>query len=244
MPTFDSGPPGPWAQLFDQAPLAAYVGHPSDRFRTEFAPVYYRGRLDGSARVLVVGQDPSTDEILAQRILVGEAGQRVQRLLTKLGVARSYVMFNTFLFGVHGQFDSTLRTISSTNPICSYRNSLLDRVVASNQIQAVLAIGKAAQHAVAQWPGAAGLTRFDLMHPTALGGVTADWNAALPALQAAIPADPGVAPDPTPFGATFTPADLQPIPREDLPFGLPSWHGTGGTHSSRDRSRTRIVWSV
>src|SRR5688500_16462974 len=77
MPPFDPGPPPAWAALFDQAPVDHYVTHPSGRFRTTFGPVYYRGRLDGTARVLIVGQDPSTDEVLAQRILIGEAGQRV-----------------------------------------------------------------------------------------------------------------------------------------------------------------------
>jgi hypothetical protein len=32
--------------------------YPSDQFRTEWGPIFHRGRLDGSARVLVIGQDP------------------------------------------------------------------------------------------------------------------------------------------------------------------------------------------
>ena len=81
------------------------AAHSSGRFRTEFGPVYYRGRLNSSVKLLVVGQDPSTDEILAQRNLVGSAGQRVQKLLSKIGITKSYVMFNTFLYGIKGQMD-------------------------------------------------------------------------------------------------------------------------------------------
>ena len=56
-----------------------------------------RGRLDGSARVLVIGQDPAQHEAIARRILIGEAGHRVQGLLAKLGIDHSYTMVNTFL---------------------------------------------------------------------------------------------------------------------------------------------------
>ncbi len=64
---FDKGPSASWAKRFFEAPRAYYLTHASARFRTEFGPVYYRGRLNGSAKLLIVGQDPSTDEILAQR---------------------------------------------------------------------------------------------------------------------------------------------------------------------------------
>jgi hypothetical protein len=42
---------------------------PAD-FRLEWGPIFHRGRLDGSARVLVLGQDPAASEAIARRILV------------------------------------------------------------------------------------------------------------------------------------------------------------------------------
>jgi hypothetical protein len=33
-----------------------------------------------------------------------------------------------------------------------------------------------------------------------------------------------------------------PIPRQDLPFGLPDWHGQGA-HSHRDGNK-KIIWSA
>jgi uracil-DNA glycosylase len=33
--------------------------YPKGDFRLEWGPVFHRGRLDGSARVLVIGQDPA-----------------------------------------------------------------------------------------------------------------------------------------------------------------------------------------
>jgi hypothetical protein len=61
----------PWRTLVETYP-GADVYPPAD-FRTEWGPIFHRGRLDGSARVLVIGQDPSAHESIARRILVGEA---------------------------------------------------------------------------------------------------------------------------------------------------------------------------
>jgi hypothetical protein len=102
------------SQLFDPGPVSApfatlasnYPGpgtYDPDRFRVEWGPIFHRGRLDGSARILVLGQDPGQHESIVHRCLVGEAGQRVQGFLWKLGIERSYVMVNAFLYSVYGQ---------------------------------------------------------------------------------------------------------------------------------------------
>ena len=238
---FDHGPTPSWEGVFSQAPLNFY--QQNSRFRTEFCPVYYRGRLDGTARVLIIGQDPSTDEILAQRNLVGAAGQLVQGLLRKLGIHHSYTMFNTFLYGIRGQFDTPMRTLSAGGPILAFRNSILDQLAAENRIEAVIAFGNGAHHAFEHWPGGQSLTVFKLVHPTARQGITANWNQNLPQMLAAIHPDPGSNPDPALYSADFTVQDQSDIPRFDLPFGIPDWHGTGGTHSTRGGSMTKIVWT-
>jgi hypothetical protein len=242
-PSFDPGPPNDWLDLFTQAPLDHYVNHPSARFRIHFGPVYCRGRLDGTARVLVLGQDPSTNEILAQRAFVGASGQRVQKLLAKIGITRSYVIFNTFLFSVFGQFDTELRAVSLEPEIREYRNRLLDRVRAQNPLQAVITFGVAPRHAFENWPGGQGLPAFFLTHPAAEDGVVlANWNGQLGAIAAAITPDLDGAVDTTPSGTAFTAADIAPIPAFDLPFGIPDWHGRGGGHSGRD-GNDKIIWN-
>ena len=40
---------------------------PTKDFRTEWEPVFHRGRLDGTARLLVIGQDPAQHEVIARR---------------------------------------------------------------------------------------------------------------------------------------------------------------------------------
>jgi hypothetical protein len=243
-PAFDPGPPPDWEAFFAQAPLDHYRNHVAGRFRLDFGPVHYRGRLDGTARVIVVGQDPATNEILAQRIFVGRSGQRVQRVLAKLGVTRSYAMLNTFVFSVFGQVDAELRAISLESPVLDYRNDFLDRLVAENPIEAIITFGAGAKHAAENWPGGQNQQLFHLTHPAADDNfVINSWNANLPALQNAIAADDAGQPDPTPYAAPLGAAAMAPIPRFDLPFGIPEWHGVDGGHSTRD-GNDKIVWNA
>ena len=103
----------------------------------------YRGRLDGTAKVIIIGQDPAADENVARRILVGSAGQRAQGFLRKLGLNKSYVMVNTFLYGLKGHVDAETQTISASAAIKNWRNQLLD-MLKTPQIQAVIAFGAGA----------------------------------------------------------------------------------------------------
>src|SRR5688572_3110347 len=81
--------------------------YPPEDFRVEWGPIFHRGRLDGSARIVVIGQDPAAHEAIARRCMVGEAGQRVQGFLAKLGITDSYVILNAFLYSVYGQGGGT-----------------------------------------------------------------------------------------------------------------------------------------
>src|SRR5262249_9878159 len=94
--TFDPGIcHEPFVTLCEQAPDES--AYPYSAFRVEWGPIFYRGRLDGTARVLCIGQDPAQNEAVVRRILIGVAGHRVQGFLAKLGIDRSYVMINTSL---------------------------------------------------------------------------------------------------------------------------------------------------
>ena len=244
MATYDPGPPHAWEELFASAPLDEMVNHSSRRFRVHFGPAFYRGRLDGTARVLIIGQDPGTDELLAHRTLIGHSGQRVQRLLGRIGVTRSYLMFNTFLYGVFHQFDAELRGIAQEPAIETWRNQAFDAAKAENQLEAVLAFGAAARIAVERWPGSAGLPLFTLTHPAAPEAtVVADWNRDLSEMAAVIAPDDDGTPDLTPY-VTMGSAEATDIPRMDLPFGVPSWHGTGGATRSVRNGDDRLIWTA
>jgi hypothetical protein len=92
--------------------------YPAADFRVEWGPTFHRGRLDGSARVLAIGQDPSHNENVVRRILVGEAGRRAQGFLAKLGITRSYVLVNTFLYSV---YSPTAGTTHKRDPTGAFR---------------------------------------------------------------------------------------------------------------------------
>jgi hypothetical protein len=77
----------PFRSLVAEVPGASV--YPASDFCLEWGPVFHRGRLDGTAGVLVLGQDPAQHETILRRILVGEAGNRIQGFLRKLGIDRT-----------------------------------------------------------------------------------------------------------------------------------------------------------
>lgn len=239
MAEFDPGyGEEPFRSLCAAAPGKA--DYPTARFRYEWGPVFHRGRLDGTARVLVIGQDPAQHETIARRILVGAAGHRIQGFLAKLGIDRSYVLINTFLFSVYG----TLSAASIKAPgIAAYRNQWLDALL-PGKVEVVIALGDAADAAWQFWlahkPAAPQLAYAKIHHPTwpqsasaHQGGsaaaltkqMLAQWNAAIQQLRPSLK-HPDVAGPFYPYGNAFQQADLIAIPAFDLPAGSPDWMTT------------------
>jgi uracil-DNA glycosylase len=244
---FDPGYRGRYRQLVSAYPDESV--YPLDSFRIEWGPVFHRGRLDGSARVLVIGQDPATHETITRRILVGEAGQRAQGLLARLGITHSYVFINTFLYSVYGQAGGASHI--ADEGITDYRNRWIDAIVKDQSIEAIISLGQLADQAYQAWRatplGAANQAAYvTVRHPTypesasASGSVTKaeafrrlceSWNAAIDALHGVVTAD---VPVPlTHYGSTITEADVAPIPEADLPAGLPAWMGALDAWASR-----------
>jgi uracil-DNA glycosylase len=231
---------------YTRRPFAALVRdypgadtYPPGDFRTEWGPIFHRGRLDGTARVLVLGQDPATHESIARRILVGEAGQRVQGLLARVGITTSYVMMNTFLYSVYGQGGGSRHAHDPL--IASYRGRWLDALTGRPTLTVVITLGDLAAQAYADWAAtrpatAARLQQSALRHPTypesasrsggkTLAETTAEllqnWNAHLPALHDQVQPE-----QPVPlrlYADSWQPGDLAVIPEQDLPAGCPAW---------------------
>lgn len=241
VPDFDPGPSPEWEARFAAAPLDTYEKQPAGVFRVDFGPVFYRGRLDGTARLLVIGQDPSVNEILAQRAFVGKSGQRLQGFLAKLGITRSYLMLNTFSYSIFDTFGGANERLSHEDPILSYRNDQFDAAAEENPLEAVLTVGSAARDAVDRWPEIGSVPRVHIIHPSFpnTGQLLQNWNTALAALRPLVPPDDegAVGAD---YGNAFVAADIVSIPRRDLPFGIPDWHGVGD-HAKRDGNRI-IEW--
>ncbi|MEO8427413.1 MAG: uracil-DNA glycosylase family protein [Verrucomicrobiota bacterium] len=213
--------------------------YPPSQFRVEWGPIFHRGRLDGSARVLIIGQDPAQHETVVRRVLVGEAGRRVQGLLAKLGITTSYVLINTFLYSVYGSVKAATRR----DPLLvKYRNQWINSLMNGGKVEAALTLGTTAEEAWQSWKAtpegqASNVAFAPVTHPTqpessskndktklaqATKKMLANWNVALQALSPAIK-HPDVSVALKLYGDAWTDGDRLPISENDFPAGLPAW---------------------
>ena len=223
MIEFDPGPPPEFAELFAQAPdYGPYKHH----FWYDWGPIFYRGRLDGSARVLCIASDPGPTERVAMRTLVGDAGQRVQGFLTKIGLTRSYICLNAFTYALFPTHGSEAPQILSDPNQKNWRNALYNKAKGSN-VQAIIAFGTNAQYALDLWDGKGNTPVFKVPHPSSRNPqkLIDDWRAAVPQLRAIVTPDPDADPKVPNYGDKFSEADYARIPLRDLPFGVPAWLG-------------------
>jgi hypothetical protein len=223
MTEFDPGPPPEFAEIFARVPdYAPFEQH----FWYDWGPIFYRGRLDGSARVLCVASDPGPTERVAMRTLVGDAGQRVQGFLAKIGLARSYLCLNAFAYALHpGSFWEGPEILRNEVHL-AWRNELFDKAKGP-ELRAVIAFGFQAQEAVDLWEGKGNVTVFEVPHPSSRspGQLLDAWRDAVTRLREIVPADAEGEPVAPNYADTFREEDYARIPHEDLPFGVPEWFG-------------------
>jgi uracil-DNA glycosylase len=222
--TFDKGPPAAVARHF--AALPPIPEEQRGLFWYDWGPVFYRGRLNKSAKVLAIASDPGPTERLVGRTLVGDAGQRVQGFLTKLGLTRSYVLVNAFPLAVHPSKSNTARPLLSDADQLAWRNRFYD-MITDSRLEAIIAFGGNAQAALALWDTAPNVPTFEVPHPSAHNGadLAAKWAAAIPPARAAVTPDPGGDQTGPNYGSRVVESDYTRIPPADLPFGLPVWIG-------------------
>ena len=228
---FDTGPTGKFKTLCQKYPdNTVYKG--TDGFRSLWGPIFYRGRANGTARLLVIGQDPAQTEAVTRRILSGNAGRRAQGFVEKLGFTKSYLMINTFLYGIYNQ-SMALPHLNDPD-IQAYRHKWLEAAFAPGKIEAVVTFGTQAFNAWTAFKATpAGLAVnvpafHKALHPTGDQGTISrkdlldNWNVALQSLHANIQ-HPDVAKPLVLYGNDFTAAELPEIPSRDFPMGLPAW---------------------
>jgi hypothetical protein len=223
MTTFDAGyGSSPFRELCEGAPDSSV--YPEARFRVEWGPIFHRGRLDGTARVLVIGQDPAALEAVARRILCGFAGHRVQGFLAKLGIDRSYVMINSFLYSLYGTAAPT-----HTADQLADRYDWIDAVLTTAPIEVVVTFGGVAKKVwalyLADRSPASPPPQVAALHPTAHNPdaeLLANWNAALDGAEPHVD-HPDHAVPLVHYGSKWADSDLAEIPSFDMPAGLPAW---------------------
>jgi 5-methylthioadenosine/S-adenosylhomocysteine deaminase len=226
MTEFDAGPPREFAELFARSP--DYEPY-RDHFWYDWGPIFYRGRLDGSARVLCIASDPGPTERVAMRTLVGDAGQRVQGFLSKIGLTRSYICLNAFAYALHpSSFFATSEILRDPEHL-AWRNELLDMVKgpAPTNLQAIVAFGFQAQEAVELWEGKGDLAVVEVPHPSSRDPerLLEAWGEAVVQLRDTVTPDPEANTLPPNYGSRFLEEDYSRVPSRDLPFGVPDWLG-------------------
>jgi uracil-DNA glycosylase len=267
-PTSASG----WAQLFAETPNYRGLGRAvvgREAFRWHHGPMFFRGRLDGSAKVVVVGQEGAQDESLSHRSFTGGTGARMQHLLRHLGLDRSYLFLNSFVYPIFGQYTDDLRPLAQDrrSPIVSHRHRILDKAIVDGDVRLVIAVGRAAKESIATWIGAhsgsANPERLEqasmgslpdrvralgVVHPGAAAGgstsaIRADFQRACVLVRGWIEADAGWLPaDPgmdRNLAAAFQYRSAA-IPFRDFPFGTCPRLGRGGTSSNRTDNQRAI----
>jgi uracil-DNA glycosylase len=267
-PTAASG----WAALFAETPNYRGLGRAvvgREAFRWHHGPMFFRGRLDGSAKVVLVGQEGAQDESLSHRSFTGGTGARMQHLLRHLGLDRSYLFLNSFVYPIFGQYTDDLRPLAQDrrSPIVAHRHRILDKAVVDGDVRLVVAVGRAAKESVATWiqahGGSANPERLDqaamgslpdrllavgVVHPGAAAGgstgaIRADFQRACNLVRDRVEADAGWLPaDPgvdRDLAAAFQYRSAA-TPYRDFPFGTCPRLGRGGTSSNRTDAQRAI----
>ena len=219
---FDRGPPQAIASICLRCPRP---GKPK-AFWTDWEPIFYRGRLDGTARVLCIASDPGPTERIAHRTLVGDAGQRVQGFLTKLGLTRSYLCVNAFPYALHPSFGADADEMLAEPEQLAWRNQFYD-AVRPGAVDAVIAFGGNAQKAHDLWAHRPTVPVERIPHPSSRNEQTLlhEWRDAIVRLRELVAPDPDGDASGANYGNSFREADYAAIPRRDLPFGVPTFLG-------------------
>jgi uracil-DNA glycosylase len=220
---FDPGPPPAIAQHLANVPSYAAK---RDLFWYDWGPVFYRGRLDGSARLLGIASDPGPTERIACRTLVGDAGQRVQGFLAKLGLTRSYVLVNAYAYALLPSKAPDARPLLSETGHRTWRNKLLDDITGS-ALEAIVAFGAEARAALHLWDPRPDVPVFEVPHPSSHDStrLVTEWREAITELRDIVTPDSDGDATGANYGASFRESDYRRIPPRDLPFGVPAWFG-------------------
>jgi uracil-DNA glycosylase len=266
-------PGGRFGELFAETPDYRSIGlryAGQEVFRWHFGPMFYRGRIEGGdARVLVIGQEGAQDESLSHRSFTGGTGGRMQHVLRHLGITRSYLFLNTFIYPIFGQYGDHLRPLGQDlrSPIVAHRHAILDHTADVHPLRLVVAVGTAAKETVTTWirahGGSArpdrlheaeaaavrpGLRAIGVLHPGAASGgategVAADFRRALGMIDEWRRRDRDWLPDDDdgdPQPAARYRYRVAPVPFRDLPLGVPWRLGWGSTASNRRDGQTAI----
>lgn len=173
---YDPGAPknSSWAKLYASAPNyrqvgKAVLGGSGEKFRWEMGPMWYRGRLGkNQVKVFVVGQEGAQDENVSNRAFTGSTGTKTQNFLNHIGIFRSYLFMNTFVYTINGQLDGDPKfnfleqglgvKNPELSPVVKYRHELFDNMLLENSdtVAIFMGVGAGGKASLATWINARG----------------------------------------------------------------------------------------
>jgi hypothetical protein len=158
--------------------------------------------------------------------LVGNAGQRVQGFLTKLGLTHSYLCLNAWAYALHPSAASAEMKKLKEPAQLKWRNALYDAVVGP-KLKAIVAFGGMAEAAVGLWTTHPAVKVCEIPHPSSRDekALLDAWRGAIEELRPLVAADSDGDNSGPNYGTKFAEADYAAIPHGDLPFGAPAFLG-------------------
>lgn len=175
---YDPGAPknSKWPDLFAETPNfrafgKAVIQGTGEKFRWIFGPMWYRGRLDkNQVKVFIIGQEGAQDENVSNRSFTGSTGTRMQKFLNYLGIDRSYLFMNTFVYTITGQYslfgedaqnakklEEQKRLLwlaqNEDSVVVQHRHKLFDYMLEQNEdsLSLVIGVGTAGKDSAATW---------------------------------------------------------------------------------------------
>lgn len=218
----------------------------------------YRGRLN-QARVLILADQESADDLFSTRALTGAGGQKLQTLLNSMGIISSYAIIRTLPVDTLDLTSQERVEIVTKKQVSKVLNKIVETVLSEGQTELVLTVGTAAKAFAAQAPALAETTVINLAAPdtkvskqeveakvgskkvTYTAGEIGtseqeNWNEALKEIKKLhVTTDNKAIPSYT-YDGTLT-----AIPRIDLPYGTRFWIGTSGSRAARGYNRGKAA---
>lgn len=176
---YDAGAPkdSKWPDLFAETPnYRAFGGSVinatrGEKFRWKMGPMWYRGRLGkNEVKVFIIGQEGAQDENVSNRSFTGSTGTRMQKFINYLGIDRSYLFMNTFVYTITGQYslfgedrenESKLAAQKQLlwlaqhkdSIVVEHRHKLFDYMLEQNpeSVRVVIGVGTAGKDSLATW---------------------------------------------------------------------------------------------
>lgn len=183
----------------------------------------YRGSFS-NAKVLVLADQFSWDDMFSGRALTGEAGQRLQSFLNALGLNQDYLILrDTPVDMLDLSLDKRIE-IATSKGVSDAREAIIKKVLKEGNTEIVLTLGEVSE-AIIKKLNFGNIPVFNLTSPTS-NSFTSNWQSTFAQVKKAkVSFNKDMM-------ASFVPS-LEIIPRSDLPAYTRWWMGTSGSRAVR-----------